>query len=457
MGNSTIRERLSYNQIDEITSAILRESRGFVLDELPAVLDRFYEHVGRVRETAAFFQGRDHMMRAKAAQIRHWSMILEGRFDESYEASVRTIGETHNRIGLDPRWYIGGYNALVNGLVEVIARKLPRPRAVSPEIDRFIRQRGIDHKTALQGAIVKVAMLDMDLAISVYLEAGRRERRAVLDRLAAECDAALRAVVDAVGTAVTELQQAAEAMTGAARDTADQSAGVAAAAEQASSNVRAVAAATDQLSSSVKEIGRQVINSAGIAGNAVQAANGTAIKMRDLSGASQNIGDVLALISNIASQTNLLALNATIEAARAGEAGKGFAVVAQEVKSLAAQTAKATAEINAQVGDIQSSTSDAVAAIGGIGEVIQTMSEIATTIAAAVEEQDAATIEISRNIQEAAEGTAQVSLNTSGLSRTAATTGSAANQVMAAAKSLGVQAGKLREVAHSFAATIRAA
>jgi methyl-accepting chemotaxis protein len=457
MTNSTIRDRLSYNQIDNITGAILRENRSFVLDELPGVLDRFYEHVSGVRETTAFFQGREHMMRAKAAQLRHWGTILDGRFDESYETSVRTIGETHNRIGLDPRWYIGGYNGLVNGIIEVIARKLPRPRVSNPEIERFIKQRGIDHKTALQNAIVKVTLLDIDLAISVYLEAGRRERRTVLDRLAAECDAALLGVVNAVGTTVSELHQAAEVMTGAARDTADQSAGVAAAAEQASNNVRAVAAATDELSNSVKEIGRQVINSAGIAGNAVKSADGTAVKMRELSSASRNIGDVLELISNIARQTNLLALNATIEAARAGEAGKGFAVVAQEVKSLAAQTAKATAEISAQIGDIQTSTNDAVNAIGSIGEVIQSMSEIATTIAAAVEEQDAATVEISRNIQEAAEGTTQVSSNTSGLSRTAASTGSAANQVMAAAKSLGTQADTLRDVAQGFAATIRSA
>lgn len=457
MGSSTTKARLSFHQIDDATTSILKEYKDFIVSELPAILDRFYERVGKFPETAAFFRNRDHMVQARDAQLGHWRTILDGRFDDAYVTSITRIGETHNRIGLDPKWYIGGYNILLSGLVDAIAKRLPRPRAPNAAVDAYTKSMSIDHKTALQGAVVKAALLDMDLAIAVYLDAGRRERRTTLENLAVEFDTAVSNVIQSVATTAKELETAAEMMTGTARLTADQSTAVAAAAEEASTNVRAVAAATDQLSASVKEIGRQVFSSAEIAGKAVKTASDTSGKMRELSKASQSIGDVLSLISSIASQTNLLALNATIEAARAGEAGKGFAVVAQEVKSLAAQTARATADISAQVADIQASTGSAVSAIETIGEIIAAMSEIATTIASAVEQQGAATVEIARNVQEAAQGTAEVSSNTSGLSQAASSTGSAANQVMASARSLGDQAATLNTVARSFANTLRTA
>src|SRR5262249_15463735 len=158
-----------------------------------------------------------------------------------------------------------------------------------------------------------------------------------------------------------------------------------------STNVQTVASAAEELNASIGEIGRQVTQSAQIAGKAVSEAERTQATVRSLADGAQKIGDVVKLINDIAGQTNLLALNATIEAARAGEAGKGFAVVASEVKSLATQTAKATEEIAAQIGAIQNATGDAVGAIDGIGKTIAELSHIATAIASAVEEQGAAT------------------------------------------------------------------
>ena len=445
----TLETRLAYNRIDAATTALLREHKDFILAEMPPILDRFYDHIRAFPETAAFFTDAARISAARSAQIRHWEMILSGSFDEHYLASITRIGETHNRIGLDTHWYIGGYGMLITGIVEAIALRLSAPRGAGAD--------GTRARTALQTAITKTALLDMDLAIRVYLDAGRRERQATIARLASEFDRAVSDVIDTVSATARQLETAAEQMTEAARHTADQSTAVAAAAEEASVNVQAVATATDQLSSAVQEISRQVTSSTEISSTAVRTADETSVRIRALSKSSESIGDVLRLISSIANQTNLLALNATIEAARAGEAGKGFAVVAQEVKSLAAQTSKATAEISAQIADIQSSTGDAVHSIGTIAGVIQSMNEITTAIAAAVEQQGATTVEIARNVQEAALGTADVSSNTSGLSQTASATGAAASEVMSAAKTLGAEAGALRKVAHDFAATLRSA
>jgi methyl-accepting chemotaxis protein len=200
-----------------------------------------------------------------------------------------------------------------------------------------------------------------------------------------------------------------------------------------------------------------VTQSTEIAGQAVAEANRTNITVQGLSAAAQKIGDVVKLISDIASQTNLLALNATIEAARAGEAGRGFAVVANEVKSLASQTAKATDEISAQVGAMQDATAEAVQAIGGIGRTIGAINEITSAISAAVEQQGAATQEIARNVQQAAQGTGQVSNNISTVNRAADKTGSAASKVLSSAEQLSGQAATLRADVDRFLANIRAA
>ena len=282
-------------------------------------------------------------------------------------------------------------------------------------------------------------------------------RKAEMRRLAESFEAAVGQIVDAVSSASTELEASATTLTSVAGHAQSLTATVAAASEQASANVQSVASATEELSSSIGEIGRQVHESARIAGDAVGQARATTERVSQLSKAATRIGDVVELINTIAGQTNLLALNAPIEAARAGEAGRGFAVVASEVKALAEQTAKATGEIGQQISGIQQATQESVGAIQEISNTIEKLSGISSTIAAAVEEQGAATQEISRSVQQAAEGTQQVSANIADVQRGAGETGSASSQVLSAAQSLSGDSNRLKLEVDKFLNTVRAA
>ena len=257
-------------------------------------------------------------------------------------------------------------------------------------------------------------------------------------------------VVETVSSAATELQTSSQAMSSTAEETNNQAAAVAAAAEEASVNVQTVASATEELAATLTEVGRQVTESAKIASNAVDEARATNEKVQGLADAAGKIGEVVVLINDIASQTNLLALNATIEAARAGDAGKGFAVVASEVKSLASQTAKATEDIGGQVAAIQEATNQAVEAIQGIDKTIGQISEIAATIAASVDEQNAATKEIAENVQQAASGTQEVSRNIVGVTQAATETGQVSAQVLGASSELSQHSEKLRAQVDTF-------
>ena len=281
------------------------------------------------------------------------------------------------------------------------------------------------------------------------------EKKALQRQMADRFEADVKSVVSAVAKATQDMQRVAGEITSSVNGTSERATAAAAASEEASASVSTVAAATEELASSVAEIGRQVTHSSSVADDAVVKAGKTTEMVAGLTAAGEKIGDVLRLIDAIASQTNLLALNATIEAARAGEAGRGFAVVASEVKELASQTAKATEEIAGQVTAIQSATSDCVIAIGGISDTIREISGIATTIAAAVEEQDSATREIARSVQQAAAGTSEVTHNVTGASNAAGQSRALADNVMVASGELSQHADALFKSVDTFLAGLR--
>ena len=294
----------------------------------------------------------------------------------------------------------------------------------------------------------EAAALDAEAKI----ERGRR-----VDSITRNFESMIGEIVQTVSSASTQLEASAGTLSSTAARSQELTTLVAAASEEASTNVQSVASATEELSSSVNEISRQVQESARMASDAVGQARVTNDRVSELSKSAARIGDVVELINTIAGQTNLLALNATIEAARAGEAGRGFAVVASEVKALAEQTAKATGEIGQQITGIQAATQDSVTAIREISGTIEKLSEISSTIAAAVEEQGAATQEISRNVQQAAQGTQQVSSNITDVQRGASETGSASSQVLSAAQSLSGDSNRLKLEVGKFLDSVRAA
>jgi methyl-accepting chemotaxis protein len=329
-----------------------------------------------------------------------------------------------------------------------------------------------DTDVAIPGGDRKDELGTMALAVDVFrrnmIEAGtmrsaqeaakhqsEHEKKALQRQMADRFEADVKSVVGAVAKATADMRRVADEITASVNGTSERTTAAAAASEEASASVATVAAATEELASSVAEIGRQVTHSSGVADNAVVKAGQTTEMVGGLANAAEKIGDVLRLIGAIASQTNLLALNATIEAARAGEAGRGFAVVASEVKDLASQTAKATEEIAGQVSAIQSATGDCVAAIGGISNTIREISGIATTIAAAVEEQGSATREIARSVQQAASGTKEVSHNVAGASEAADQSRALADNVLMAAGELSQHASALFKSVDTFLAGLR--
>ncbi|MGI6246280.1 MAG: protoglobin domain-containing protein [Pseudochelatococcus sp.] len=445
-----ISDRISFLGIDAEVTATLREIYPTIENALPGILDAFYGHIMARPDIALLFgatpeEARSTIEHARRGQAKHWQRLFSGRFDEDYVASVQKIGLVHNRIGLEPSRYIGGYMILLDHLNTLISRACVsrlNPAAAREKAGRMI------------GAVSRAVMLDMDIAISTYLDAARDSYDA---QLASGFDLSVRNVVDSVARSVSMLNASAQAVTETVALTQKHAGESAQAAELASANTQTVAAATEELAATSGEISRLVERSADVAREAVGQAADVNVAVEELSQVARRIGEVVELIQAVAAQTRLLALNATIEAARAGDAGRGFAVVANEVKSLAAQTEQATTDIATRVAEIQEAASETAGSISGVGRTIGEISAIAGSVAAAVQEQLAATADISRSVQQAADETARIVANMNQVIAAAGRATQSGAEVGAVSERLAGDAGNLAREADAFIAILKRA
>jgi len=454
--SNILAERLDFMRLDEAALSRLRNTRAVVMEALPDVLDGFYAQILAFPEMRALFSGQHQVAGARSKQLAHWDMISNGRFDEGYVRAVTAVGQVHARIGLEPRWYIGGYALVLEGLIGKIVEALwPQAGPKRPAGGRFgallLRPRGgldenpEDHAAEMAAAIsaiVKATLLDMDFAISVYLEAAEAARlKAEQDVLAKERAAVVASVGEAMAalargevayrmpdTLPTEygklrddfnvaaarmhdtmktVLQATHGIRASVGEVAQASNDLARRAEEQAASLEESAATTEELAASVKSnaqssrhaeaASREAMAIAerggGIARQAVEA-------MTRIEEASRQIADITSMIDGLAFQTNLLALNAAVESARAGEAGKGFAVVASEVRTLAQRSGEASRNINALIAASNSEIVQGVTLVRSAGDALEKIVDASKEVAANVSGISAGSSEQANGIDE---------------------------------------------------------
>jgi methyl-accepting chemotaxis protein len=443
---AALNDRLKFLRLNEEASRALASFQPTLDRNMPALLDAFYGHLHHWPSLMEMFSRPGVMEHVRAAQREHWMKLFSGRFDDAYAASVSRTGVAHHKIGLPLNFFLGGYALVMRLMMDLVAQQ---------ERSAWKPLRKHDH--CLADAVNAAVFLDLDLMFDAFLAPSRKAQALELDKQSRAFQGRISAVVGQLGQSSNALESAGRLMNQTLDTTTSRAALVATAAGSTSANLHTVAVSAEELSASIQEITRQVTHSSQKTMEAVTEARRTDGIVRVLADGAQKIGQVVDLITNIASQTNLLALNATIEAARAGEAGRGFAVVASEVKSLAQQTARATSDISTQIAQVQHATTDAVAAINRITGMIEDVSSIAANIAAAVEEQGAATTEIARSVQQVAQSTQEVTSNIDGVSQAAEEASEAVGQVTRNAGDITAKAGVVTAEVEQFVQELKAA
>lgn len=510
------RAALNVERVNSLVYAVVMESRGVYMSTDAAVVKKYGEGLLKFNERILevvknwqalvqaddaeqfatfkkrieqFIDFRKELVRRgveiNAAAGREWgdndaNREVRSALNKDLEALSRVYAERSKRLAQQAdanhtlAFVLTCLGALALGVVIIgvliISRSVARPLSVITDTIKRVADgaEGVEVPHANRGdeigalaRAIKIFQEAMDrnrnLNSQVLEDSKARDQRA--RHIEASVDAfreAIGGVLRAVALNATSMRGTAETIASVASDASGRAVAASGATEQASSNVSAVASAAEELSASVEEIGRQVRQSAGAVEQAGLRTEKSITEIEGLAAATQRIDGVLNLIQAIAEQTNLLALNATIEAARAGDAGRGFAVVAHEVKALAEQTAKATAEIGQNVGLIQTSTKNSVDAVREIGNAVREINDVTANIAGAIEQQDLATREISQNAQLAAQGNGTLVVNIGSLSDAMGKTSTAAASVLTASSDLTATAETLSREVEKFFGNLRA-
>ncbi|HUO23803.1 MAG TPA: globin-coupled sensor protein [Caulobacteraceae bacterium] len=476
--HDNIQDRLNFMVLGEDAQDHLRDAKPVLMRALPSALDKFYDQVQAFPETRKLFSSATHIAAAKDRQIKHWDLLSDGRFNQDYVGAVTKVGEVHARIGLEPRWYIGGYALLLEALIGAVieehwpkggfGRKGPSAQQVAAEL----------------GAVSKATMLDMDFAISVYLNALEEARQATEARAKAVSDAVMKAVGEALGKLSQgdlthqigddmpadyrqmreDFNSAIEQLAAALGQVQENASGIsvgadqiATAAEDLSRRTEHQAASLEETAAALDQITATVTRTAAGAAQASQTVNATKAEavrsgevvsqavsaMGEIERSSNEINQIIGVIDEIAFQTNLLALNAGVEAARAGDAGRGFAVVAQEVRALAQRSAGAAKEIKTLISASSRQVSQGVTLVGETGRALK-------DIMVKVSEIDGLVAEIANSAQQQATALAEVNTAVNQMDQVVQQNAAMVEETTAAAHSLKSATEELAELVAHF-------
>lgn len=381
-------------RIDPATQNTLRATWPKVAEKLGPLLNEFYNFLGKIPETAEMLERQGNVERLKAAQKEHWRALFSANFDESYLQRVISIGKTHHRVGLKPKYYLSGYALVLESLLPILIHG---------------NRRDPEQAAREAVALVRAVLMEADLALSVYtgaemLESLQQEMHDLSELFETELDDA----VEFVHHRVEAMENGAAEVLTAARTVSNDIGHASGATNECTDNARSIANGAEQLSSSITSISDEIERSNAAARDATERSEVAQELAARLATVSSRIGSIVQLIERISKETRMLALNATIESARAGEAGRGFAVVANEVKNLADQTNHATSEIRGEIVAMQQAIQDAVTAIGDVHHRIETVTENIAHIANAVEQQEEVTRSIAGSALQTANGIGDV-------------------------------------------------
>ena len=481
MSNQAVESRIKFMKLDEAARSRIKSIKPLIMKEMPAALDGFYEQVRATPETRVFFKDDGHIDAAHKKQLAHWDIISSGLYDDRYAEGVNKVGEVHARIGLEPRWYIGGYALVLEAMVaKVVEARWPR---------HALNARGVTAgSTAAElGALVKATLLDMDLAVSVYLEAletrrkiAETERQEAEDqqnrvvaalakglkdmaagdlttRMDIEVEPRFQGVKDDFNKTVETLAATMQSISGSATAVLNGSEEIASASEELSKRTEQQAASLEQTAAALEQITVTVKRTASGSQQAAQVvatakgdaqASGEVVDraiaaMGQIEKSASEINQIIGVIDEIAFQTNLLALNAGVEAARAGDAGRGFAVVAQEVRALAQRSAEAAKEIKGLISTSGQQVSRGVALVGETGESLTRIVEQVAAI-------DGLVSEISASAQEQAASLSQVNIAVNQMDQMTQQNAAMVEESTAASLSLKSEAGELDGLVSHF-------